>query len=294
MSDKALTEQLLGALRNHYIGPGEAMAGGTFIPEVGINGEFGSSRRCDALYTGFTSQSGRILIGHEIKVSRADWNHERAQLHKADTWADQCHAWYLVAPSEAIIPAAEVPPGWGLMVPNPRARRKFKIVVKAEVHKDRVPAWWAVRSMMARLDTLRAGEIQRVAAERVAADVEDAVEKAVKQSDAGLRHAAERAEKDAARIAALAASLGLKEIAAYDWHEDRDGMRPSAATLSAAIRFIRAGREVQRRKIDRAHLTPEGFRRELQRAEAAIEDYVEAAKAVSNVLLEAGEVMTDE
>lgn len=290
MSDKALTEQLLGALRNHYIGPGEAMAGGTFIPEVGVNGEFGSSRRCDALYTGFTSQSGRILIGHEIKVSRADWNHERAQLHKADTWADQCHAWYLVAPSEAIIPAAEVPPGWGLMVPNPRARRKFKIAVKAEVHRDRVPAWWAVRSMMARLDTLRAGEIQQLVAERLQADREAARNQAVAGAESELRHAVERSEKATETIATLAAALGLDEIATYDWHEDRDGRRPSVTTLAAAIRFIRAGREVQRQRIDRAHLTPEGFRRELQRAEAAIEGYVEAAQAVSDVLLAAGEV----
>jgi hypothetical protein len=162
-----ITSDLLEKLRDHYIEPGATWPGGVFADEIGNNGEWGKGRRCDALYAGFTSQSGRILIGHEVKVSRADWNHERDNPGKADQWADQCHAWYLVAPSVAIIPADEVPPGWGLMVPNPRAKRRFQIVVKAAIHKDRNPSWPAVRSFMARMDTMREKAMERAISEQV-------------------------------------------------------------------------------------------------------------------------------
>lgn len=163
----SITTELLDRLRDHYIEPGATLPGGVFAAEVGNNGDWGKGRRCDALYAGFTSQSGRILIGHEVKISRADWNHERENLGKADQWADQCHAWYLVAPSTAIIPADEVPPGWGLMVPNPRAKRRFQIVVKAHLHPERNPSWAAVRSFMARMDTLREKHMERAIREQV-------------------------------------------------------------------------------------------------------------------------------
>lgn len=226
----SLTSQLLDQLRNHYIEPGAISPGGVFAGEVGINGNWGDGRRCDALYAGFTSQSGRILIGHELKVSRSDWNHERAQLDKADQWADQCHAWYLVAPSVAIIPAEEVPAGWGLMVPDPRAKRRFKIVVKATIHKDRIPSWSAVRSFMARMDTLAAQNMNRTIAERVERDVATELERQRRYSTATTT------ERDLAkateRLAKVEQALGVK---IDDW-DHRDVV--SADTLAAAIDLV--------------------------------------------------------
>lgn len=152
-----LTSDLLTMLRRHYIpetGDPLARDGGSFAHEVSANGP-GSTRRADALYAGYTSASGRILIGHELKVSRADWRAELAKVGKADDWSDACHAWYVVAPSTDIVPMEELPHGWGLMLP-PRSKngRRMTVKVRAEVKTDYDPPWWAVRAFLARLDTL--------------------------------------------------------------------------------------------------------------------------------------------
>jgi hypothetical protein len=235
----SITSDLIEALRNHYIAPGEITPGGVFAAEVGINGHWGTGRRCDALYAGFTSQSGRILIGHEVKVSRSDWNHEREQLAKADDWADQCHAWYLVAPSEAIIPASEVPPGWGLMVPNLRAKRRFKIVVKATIHKDRNPSWGAVRSMMARMDTLRAGEMKDIIRERVSHGVAEALQR--KEEDR-LRMIGSREKAREEAIQTIEAGVGMSIV---DWARRHDE-QVTAEEFVTVLNYIRAARETGR------------------------------------------------
>lgn len=160
------TKTLLEVLERHYIKPG-AFPGGIFLPECGINGNGGQSR-ADALYVGFTSTSGRLLVGHELKVSRSDWRKELDTAGKADFWADNCHQWIIVAPGPEVVPAEEIPHGWGLMYPNPRTTTRMKVIIKPETHTARVPSWTAVRSIMARLDTLQHGrvsEIQRTALE---------------------------------------------------------------------------------------------------------------------------------
>lgn len=173
-------EELLARLRRHYLKPGP-MPGGVFVPECGINGRQGSSRRCDALYVGFTSASGRRLIGHELKVSRSDWRHELDQPAKADSWADECHEWYVVAPSTDIVPPDELPAGWGLLVPNTRTKIRMDIAVKAtRKPDDHNPSWDIVRSVMARVDTLHQGDvsaIKREHAETIRQEVDAAVEK---------------------------------------------------------------------------------------------------------------------
>lgn len=168
------TGALMQALRDHYIPPSRAgQPGGVLATEVAVNGAYGAGRRCDALWAGFTSSSGRILIGHELKVSRSDWRAELDKANKADTWADACHAWYIVAPSTAIVPPEEIPAGWGLMIPPTSSRaRRMRVIVKAQVKANHEPPWWAVRSLMARLDTLaqqeRQHEVQALADQEVA------------------------------------------------------------------------------------------------------------------------------
>lgn len=155
------TADLLDRLRRHYIKPGLPLPGGIFVPEVGQNGSWGLSHRCDAIYVGFTSTSGRLLVGHELKVSRADWQHELDQSGKADQWHDVCHEWWVVAPSTDIVDPDTLPAGWGLMVPSTRTKTRMDRVVKARRREDLVPPWWAVRSVMARYDTLRSEAIQK-------------------------------------------------------------------------------------------------------------------------------------
>lgn len=151
-SARTITADLMARLERHYIRPGQDYAGGIFVPEVGENGAWGASRRCDAIYVGFTSTSGRMFVGHEVKATRADWLHELAQPGKADAWADQCHEWWIVTIPGVVAPG-ELPEGWGLMVPSSRTR--MKVITRAHRHPARQPSWDAVRSVMARYDTLR-------------------------------------------------------------------------------------------------------------------------------------------
>jgi len=157
------TAELMRRLRRHYLPETEMLPGGILVPEVGGNASYVTNRRCDAIHVGFTSASGRILTGHELKVSRADWRHELDTLGKSDHWSDACHAWVVVAPSIDIVPVEEVPAGWGLMTPDPRSKRRFKTHVRPAIKQDHNPPWWAVRAVIARQDTLRANaERQRV------------------------------------------------------------------------------------------------------------------------------------
>lgn len=147
--------ELIERLRRHYIRD-EAQPGGVFVAECGLNNGFGDQRRVDALHIGFTGTSGRILRGHEVKVSRADWLHELAQPDKASVWLDACHEWWLVTPVPDMVRLGELPPGWGHMVPDPRARVRFKIVTEAARKSPTAhdPSWLVMRSIIARMDTV--------------------------------------------------------------------------------------------------------------------------------------------
>lgn len=153
------TGELAERLRRHYIKPSEALPGGIFVEEVGING--GGGTRADAVYVGFTTASGRVMVGHEIKVSKSDWRNEREHIGKADFWADACHQWYVVAPSTDIVPLEEVPSCWGLMVVDPKTKVRLKVLQKPDPKPGHIPPWSAVRSVMSRYDTLRAGAIAK-------------------------------------------------------------------------------------------------------------------------------------
>lgn len=156
------TGELLERLQRHYIKPGAPLPGGIFLPEVGWNGQSGGG--CDAIYVGFTSTSGRILVGHELKVSRSDWLNELNKPGKADGWADQCHEWWLVVGDPTIVHDGELPAGWGLMAPGP-SKTRMKVLAKPDRKpRGHAPSWDAVRSIMARQDTLRAQAIGDVRA----------------------------------------------------------------------------------------------------------------------------------
>lgn len=172
MSDKTLTAELLARLQRHYIKPGELMPGGMFLPEVTLDG-----RRADALYVGFFASRGKFLVGHELKVSRADWLHELASPEKAETWFRECHSWYLVAAHESIVQEGELPPGWGLMVPGP-SKTRMKVLVKAGQRPDVSPSWAATHAIVQRVDSLRMDAIV-AAREKVRADADAEIEKRV-------------------------------------------------------------------------------------------------------------------
>lgn len=126
------TQELLSRLQRHYIKPGEVLPGGMFLTEIQTPGSVFPRRRVDALYMGFTRSRGNLLDGHELKVSRSDWLHELDQAHKAEWWFCHTDRWWLVVPDLTVAKEDELPPGWGLMIPNARTKTRMDIVVKAE------------------------------------------------------------------------------------------------------------------------------------------------------------------
>lgn len=219
------TAELLARLQRHYIKPGENLPGGVFIPECGWNGQ-GGWRRCDALYIGFTSSSGRILIGHELKVSRADWICELNKPDKADQWADESHEWWLVVGDRAIVRDGELPAGWGLMAPG-RSKTRMDVITKADRKpSDHRPSWHAVRSILARQDTLRAqaiSDIKLTAADAARKDNEQRIQAAI---DASMRQTDPGGAQARERLQAIETALGGR----IDWDAERRG-------------YIRGGRD---------------------------------------------------
>lgn len=266
MSDRDKTAAIMERLRRHYINPADDLPGGIFLEEVGRNGQHG--RRVDALYIGFTSASGRQLIGHEVKVSRADWRNELAKVGKADTWADDCHAWYVVAP-EGVVPVDELPEGWGLLDDGGRTKTRLRTVVKARHYPERTPSWSTVRSIMARYDTLRARAIED-GRRQAHIDATQKAQAATERSGRGGLTANQ--VQRLALLDQLEDALGWK-VTDYVWGDQAESA-VGVRELAAAIQLVRAADQVPpARQIDAAL-------EQLARATAAM---TEARGAVSEL-----------
>lgn len=245
------TGDLMARLERHYIAPppekplnarqqAKRLAngdGGIFIAETGINGEWGGSSRCDALHVGFTSASGRVLTGHEVKVSRADWLSELRKVGKADTWADQCHRWFLVVPTAEIVQPGELPVGWGLMIPGSRTR--MKVLTEPTTYHDRVPGWDAVRSIMARQDTLqrqRLAGIDREILTKVAAMVP--VRVAEEMAEKGLVKMTPEMRQNTELLARFAEATGV-DLKTFTPRRPGE-LQATPEEFAAALRVVRA------------------------------------------------------
>jgi hypothetical protein len=271
MSDRAITQDLMIRLERHYIKPSDPLPGGVFVTEVGFNG--GGTRRCDAIYVGFTGSSGRMMVGHEVKASRADWLSELAKPGKADEWADQCHQWWIVA-APGVVKLDELPNGWGLMEPGTKTRTRLTIRAQAKTHADRVPSWLAVRSVMSRFDTLRADAIRAGRAkahEEVQAGLAAEVERQVQNRMRG--HA--DAEVLQAKLAKIEKALG----AAINTGESRMSYMPRGTlTLKDLARVgeaAQAGRKIHDALIEiaRPYNTPlAGLRRQLDALQQSLDE----------------------
>lgn len=208
------TAQLMARLQRHYIKPGENIPGGVFLPEVSWNGRNGR-RRCDAIHVGFTSSSGQILTGHELKVSRADLLHELDDRHKADEWASQCHKWYLVVNDVAITTGIDLPHGWGLMAPGRSKTRMDVVVQPIPKENGHTPNWDTMRSIMARQDTLRANAIdaaRNAAHDAARADINQRVQESTELAVAKAMHDSDRTMEANKRIRLLCDALGVHNI----------------------------------------------------------------------------------
>ena len=119
-------------LRQHYNPDGRALSH-LFMPEIGAPG---GRRRADLLVApiSIAGAKANTLIGHEIKVSRADVMAELADPTKADPWLRYCTRWYLVVADPALIEGLEIPDLWGVMAP-PSGRRTRSMTILREAPK---------------------------------------------------------------------------------------------------------------------------------------------------------------
>lgn len=119
-------------LRQHYNPDGRALSH-LFMPEIGAPG---GRRRADLLVApiSIAGAKANTLIGHEIKVSRADVMAELADPTKADPWLRYCTRWYLVVADPALIEGLTIPDLWGVMAP-PSGRRTRSMTILREAPK---------------------------------------------------------------------------------------------------------------------------------------------------------------
>lgn len=115
-------------LHRHYL-PDEAKPAGIFAPEIQAPGP--TLRKADLIWLGCTAAAGSELVGHEIKVSRADILTELADLTKSDPWQRYCDRWWLVIPSPSLINDLVLPESWGVLTPPSGRRTRSMTVYRA-------------------------------------------------------------------------------------------------------------------------------------------------------------------
>lgn len=117
---------VLAMLRRYYLPEGRRPAG-LFADEIGSPCGL---RRADLIWVPTTAtETGMYrIIGHEIKVSRADVLSELADPTKADPWARYCDRWWLVVSDPTLIDGLTLPDGWGVMAP-PSGRRTRSMTI---------------------------------------------------------------------------------------------------------------------------------------------------------------------
>lgn len=137
-------------LRAHYQAPYKPMAG-LFATEIGAPT---GGRTADAIWAPLTTAGGDGLIGHEIKVSRADLLTELADPTKAEAWSQHCREWWLVVSDPTMCDGLTTPETWGIMTPpSGRRKRSMTVVRPAAINRAandalgwrRVTAWYAFK-----------------------------------------------------------------------------------------------------------------------------------------------------
>jgi hypothetical protein len=102
----------------------------------------GNKNQCDYLAINTWQGRGLQLIGHEIKVTKADWRRELETPEKAEAFARYCRRWWVAMPSDLAKQVKdEVPPAWGLISVS-EAGRCTELQSAPSREPEVVPAWW--------------------------------------------------------------------------------------------------------------------------------------------------------
>jgi hypothetical protein len=263
---KMTTPQLDELLHAHFIAPKDRLdlagAGAVYLTEVTAPN---STRRADAIHVGLWSSrgAGRIDVC-ELKTSRSDFRRELENPAKAEAWWPYSTTFSIVSPGVDITPPEELPPGWGLMVPNPRGGRRFKTVVKPAEREPQLTIGLLL-TLLKNTETTRVNALrtqERVLRERHHEDVQKVRrEKAAADPRAG--HRLELLDR-------LEAAM-RKQLGDYSWD---DVFQPEEAAEGLAD-FMRGhqarvhARETAERQAQHLEGIAEQARKEAQRLRAA-------------------------
>jgi len=131
---------MITMLRRHYLPEGRQPAG-IFAPEIQAPT---STRRADLIWQDVTTVGKGRLVGHEVKVARADVLAELADPLKADAWQRYCDEWWLVLADPTLVDGLDVPELWGIMAP-PSGRRTRSMTIVRQAPRlqpvDKAPAF---------------------------------------------------------------------------------------------------------------------------------------------------------
>lgn len=131
---KQLTAKAQSLLLHRYPMPEWA----TFLEVQGMPSHDGKVHFADCLAFNMFNSRGFMIIGFEIKASRADWLNELKNGSKADYFVGQCDEWYIVEAKEGIVKHEELPIGWGLLS---HKNDKLRIKVHSKLdHKGQMPS----------------------------------------------------------------------------------------------------------------------------------------------------------
>ncbi|MGB0969419.1 MAG: hypothetical protein ACPGVG_00450 [Mycobacterium sp.] len=104
-----------------------------------------SKRYLDTVAVGLYRRTNYQVLGHEIKVSRADWLAELRNPRKAKAFEDLVSGFFVVAPQD-VVRDDELPQGWGSLVWYPARIRVARYPTMRDITPPR--SWTA--SLIAR------------------------------------------------------------------------------------------------------------------------------------------------
>lgn len=205
---------MIALLQRHYL-PENRPAGGTLATE--IDSPCGQ-RRADAIWAPYTIAGGPHLVGHEVKVTRADVLAELADPTKAEAWAKYCGQWWLVIAHPSLVEGLDIPDAWGVMAPPSGRRTRSMTIVKQAPKLEPAAHDGAAWRRLAIWVQYRAGEQVASQREQLAhLERELAIERHAR-TDAEARGLA-RTDPRAPRIAKILSELDRRPVG---YHSDEE------------------------------------------------------------------------
>ncbi len=117
-----------------------------FFTEVKSSVGFGN-RRADGIAVAMWRSLGLEIHGFEVKCSRSDWLNELKDGSKSEEIFKYCNRWWIVAADDSIVRDGELPPTWGLQIPNGRGMR---VATKAPKLSPEALTVWFVAEILRR------------------------------------------------------------------------------------------------------------------------------------------------